>query len=104
MSRRRGGFDLKMDFDSILYEKKDGIAYITFNRPKVLNALNNKTIDELRQALVDARDDGSIRVLILTGAGEKAFVPGADIIELSTPTPVDGEESSVSRQSVAHLL
>ncbi len=78
-----------MAYENILYEKKDGIAYITFNRPKVLNALNNKTIDELRQALVDARDDGAVRVLILTGAGEKAFVAGADISELAQRTPVD---------------
>ena len=93
-----------MGYENILYEKKDGIAYITFNRPKVLNALNNKTIDELRQALVDARDDGSVRVLILTGAGEKAFVAGADISELAQRTPVDGKEFSVSGQGVAHHL
>src|SRR3989475_8144346 len=93
-----------MGYENILYEKKDGIAYITFNRPKVLNALNNKTIDELRQALVDARDDSSVRVLILTGAGEKAFVAGADISELAQRTPVDGKEFSVSGQGVAHLL
>ncbi len=93
-----------MVYENLLYEKKDGIAYITFNRPKVLNALNNKTIDELRQALVDARDDGSVRVLILTGAGEKAFVAGADISELAQRTPVDGKEFSVSGQRVAHLL
>ena len=93
-----------MAYENLLYEKKDGIAYITFNRPKVLNELNNKTIDELRQALVDARDDRSIRVLILTGAGEKAFVAGADISELAQRTPVDGKEFSVSGQGVAHLL
>src|SRR5260221_178670 len=93
-----------MGYENILYEKRDGIAYITFNRPKVLNALNNKTIDELRQALVDARDDGSVRVLILTGAGEKAFVAGADISELAQRTPVDGKEFSVYGQGVAHLL
>ncbi len=93
-----------MGYENILYEKKDGIAYITFNRPKVLNALNNETIDELRQSLVDARDDDSVRVLILTGAGEKAFVAGADISELARRTPVDGKEFSVSGQSVAHLL
>src|SRR6202521_6097492 len=93
-----------MAYENILFEKKDGIAYITFNRPKVLNALNRKTVEELRDALVDARDDSSVRVLILTGAGEKAFVAGADISELAQRTPVDGKEVSISGQSVAHLL
>src|SRR5260370_8886465 len=85
-----------MDFDSILYEKKDGIAYITFNRPKVLNALNNKTIEELRQALVDARDDASIRVLILTGTGEKAFVADADLTRPPHRPPLYPKETSLS--------
>ena len=62
-----------MGYENILYEKKDGIAYVTFNRPKVLNALNRKTVEELQHALLDARDDQAVRVLILTGAGEKAF-------------------------------
>jgi len=93
-----------MGYENILYEKKDGIAYITFNRPKVLNALNNQTIEELRQILVDARDDSSVRVLILTGAGEKAFVAGADISELAVRPPVDGKEFSIAGQSVAHIL
>src|SRR6266567_109429 len=93
-----------MGYENILYEKKDGVAHVTFNRPKVLNALNNKTIDELGQVLADARDDGSVRVLILTGAGEKAFVAGADISELAQRTPVDGKEFSISGQGVTHLL
>src|SRR5260370_8690783 len=93
-----------MGYENILYEKKDGIAYITFNRPKVLNALNNKTIDELRQALVDARDDGSIRVLILTGAGEKAFVAGPDYSELTQRTPVARKKFFVSGQALPHPL
>jgi len=93
-----------MGYENILYEKKDGIAYITFNQPKVLNALNNQTIEELRQILVDARDDSSVRVLILTGAGEKAFVAGADISELAVRPPVDGKEFSIAGQSVAHIL
>src|SRR2546429_5001926 len=75
-----------MGYENILYEKKDGIAYITFNRPKVLNALNRKTVEELRHALLDARDDSAVRVLILTGAGEKAFVAGADISEQGLQT------------------
>ena len=68
-----------MAFENLLFEKRDGIAFITFNRPKVLNALNRKTVEELRDALTDVRDDAAVRVVILTGAGEKSFVAGADI-------------------------
>jgi len=93
-----------MAYENLLYEKKDGIAWITFNRPKVLNALNRKTVEELRDALVDARDDAAVRVLILTGTGEKAFVAGADIGELAQQTPVSGKEFSLFGQSVFHLL
>jgi enoyl-CoA hydratase len=93
-----------MSYENLLYEKKDGIAYVTFNRPKLLNALNRKTIEELRQVLIDVRDDESVRVLILTGAGEKAFVAGADINELAQQTPVNGKEFSLFGQSVFHLL
>src|ERR1700758_3173478 len=96
--------EAKMSYENLLYEKKDGIAYITFNRPKVLNALNRKTIEELKEVLLDARDDASVRVLILTGAGEKAFIAGADINELAQQTPVNGKEFSIYGQSVAHLL
>jgi enoyl-CoA hydratase len=93
-----------MGYENLLYDKKDGIAYVTFNRPKVLNALNRKTVEELRDALIDARDDVSVRVLILTGAGEKSFVAGADIGELAQRTPVDGKDFSLFGQSVFHLL
>jgi len=93
-----------MSYENLLYEKKDGISYITFNRPKVLNALNRKTVEELHDVLVDARDDASVRALILTGAGEKAFVAGADINELAQQTPVNGKEFSLFGQGVFHLL
>jgi enoyl-CoA hydratase/carnithine racemase len=93
-----------MTLENLIYEKKDWIAYITFNRPKVLNALNRKTVEELRDALVDARDDASVRVLILTGAGENSFVAGADIGELAQRTPVDGKDFSLFGQGVFHLL
>src|ERR1700682_5363409 len=93
-----------MGYENILYEKKDGIAYITFNRPKVLNALNRRTIEELQQALLDARDDAAVRVLLLTGAGEKSFVAGADINELAQQSAVNGKEFSRYGQSVFHLL
>ncbi len=93
-----------MAYENLLYEKKEGIAYITFNRPKVLNALNRKTIEELQQVLLDAREDAAVRVLILTGSGEKAFVAGADINELAQQTPVNGKEFSIFGQGVFHLL
>jgi enoyl-CoA hydratase len=93
-----------MSYENLLYEKKDGVAYITFNRPKLLNALNRKTIEELHEVLVDARDDAAVRVLILTGAGEKAFVAGADINELARQAPVEGKEFSLYGQGVFHLL
>src|SRR6516164_6756272 len=93
-----------MSYENILYDKKDGIATVTFNRPKVLNALNRKTVEELQSALLDVRDDATVRVLILTGAGEKAFVAGADIAELAVQTPVNGKEFSLFGQSVLHLL
>jgi enoyl-CoA hydratase len=93
-----------MAYENILYEKRDGIAFITFNRPKVLNALNRRTVEELREALLDARSDEAVRVLILTGAGEKSFVAGADIGELALQTPVHGKEFSLFGQGVFHLL
>jgi enoyl-CoA hydratase/carnithine racemase len=93
-----------MGYENILYEKRDGIAFITFNRPKVLNALNRKTLEEFEQLLLDARADEAVRVLILTGAGGKSFVAGADIGELSQQTPVAGKEFSLFGQGVIHLL
>ena len=96
--------DRSMAYENLLYEKRDGIAFITFNRPKVLNALNRKTVEELRDVLVDARDDTSVRVLVLTGAGEKSFVAGADIGELAQRTAVDGKDFSLFGQGVFRLL
>lgn len=93
-----------MPSENLLVEKRDGIAFITFNRPKVLNALNRQTIEELHRVLLDARDDTAVRVLILTGSGEKAFVAGADINELAQQTPVNGKEFSLYGQRVFHLL
>ena len=65
--------------ENVLYEKKGAIAYVTINRPKVLNALNKATIAELNEAFKDARDDAAVRGVILTGAGDKAFASGTDI-------------------------
>lgn len=93
-----------MPYENLLYDVKDQIARITFNRPNVLNALNRKTMDELGDCLNAARGDNSVRVLILTGAGEKAFIAGADINELAQRTPVDGKEFSLYGQEIIHRL
>jgi enoyl-CoA hydratase len=93
-----------MAYENLLYEVKDSIARITFNRPNVLNALNRRTIEELGDCLNEARRDDSVRVLILTGTGEKAFIAGADINELAEQTPVNGKEFSLFGQEVIHRL
>jgi enoyl-CoA hydratase len=93
-----------MTFENLLYEKRDRIGFITFNRPKVLNALNRKTMEELNQLLITVREDEDVRALILTGAGEKSFVAGADISELAVQTPVSGRETALFGQSVLHRL
>jgi enoyl-CoA hydratase len=93
-----------MSYENLLYEKRDGIGFLTFNRPKVLNALNRKMMEELSQALALAREDHDVRVLILTGAGEKSFVAGADIGQLAIQTPVGGKEMALFGQGVLHQL
>src|SRR5262247_810351 len=93
-----------LKLENVLYEKKNSIAYVTVNRPKVLNALNNATWHDLRGAFEDARDDTTVRGVILTGAGDKAFIAGADISELATVTAVKAEESSSYGQDVLNLV
>src|SRR5690349_20011 len=93
-----------MNYENILFEKKNSIAYVTVNRPKVLNALNMATMDELRAAFHDIKNDASVRVVILTGAGEKAFIAGADINELSAHSAVSGKEYTHRGQSVLNLI
>ena len=93
-----------MAYDNLLFQVSDKIARITFDRPNVLNALNRKTMDELGDCLKKVRADDDIRVLILTGAGEKAFVAGADINELSQQTPVNGREFTLYGQEIFHRL
>jgi enoyl-CoA hydratase/carnithine racemase len=89
---------------NVAYEKKGAVAYVTVNRPKVLNALNTPTWADLRTAFEDARDDDAVRGVILTGAGEKAFIAGADISELSHATALEAEESSRFGQKVLDLI
>jgi enoyl-CoA hydratase/carnithine racemase len=90
--------------ENVLYEKKGAIAYVTLNRPKVLNALNKRTWEDLRAAFENARDDAAVRGVILTGAGDKAFIAGADISELTHLTAVEAEKSSSYGQEVLNLI
>jgi enoyl-CoA hydratase len=78
--------------DNVRTENRDGVLVITIDRPKVLNALNAQTVAEIGQAFAAARDDASVKAVILTGGGEKAFVAGADINELATMTPIAGKD------------
>jgi enoyl-CoA hydratase/carnithine racemase len=89
---------------NVLYEKKGAIAYVTVNRPKVLNAMNTPTWKDLRTAFEDARDDTAIRGVILTGAGNKAFIAGADIGELAHVAAFEAEQSSRFGQEVLDLI
>jgi enoyl-CoA hydratase len=89
---------------NVLYEKKSAIAYVTLNRPQVLNALNTPTWKDLRTAFEAARDDGEVRGVILTGAGDKAFIAGADIGELAHLAAFEAEQSSRFGQEVLDLI
>ncbi|HWY70798.1 MAG TPA: enoyl-CoA hydratase-related protein [Terriglobales bacterium] len=93
-----------MTFENILFEKRNSIAYITINRPKVLNALNMATMGELRRVFTDLKQDREVRVVILTGAGEKSFVAGADIGELQRNNPVEAKEYTHRGQAVVDLV
>jgi enoyl-CoA hydratase len=93
-----------MTFDNLLVDRDGAVAVVTINRPKVLNALNSSTLDELRHAALDLKRDDSVRVVILTGAGEKAFVAGADINELAVQTPVSGRDLALAAQHVLDLI
>jgi enoyl-CoA hydratase/carnithine racemase len=90
--------------ENVLYEKRDTIAYVTLNRPKVLNALNTPTWADLRTAFETARDDAAVRGVILTGAGDRAFIAGADINELAHVAAFEAEQSSRSGQDVLDLI
>src|SRR5438132_2424220 len=93
-----------MAFDNLLLERDGAVGSITINRPAVLNALNTQTIDELRRAILDLKQDESVRVVILTGAGEKSFVAGADINELAVQTPTGGREHALAGQHVFDVI
>lgn len=93
-----------MSFENLLLDRDGAVAVLTINRPKVLNALNTQTLDELRRAVLELKHDVAVRAVILTGAGEKSFVAGADINELAVQTPVQGKEHALRGQHVFDLV
>jgi enoyl-CoA hydratase len=93
-----------MSFENLLVEREASFAIVTINRPKVLNALNTRTLDELRRAILELKHDESVRAVVLTGSGEKSFVAGADINELAVQTPAGGREHALAGQHVLDLI
>ncbi|HEX7706441.1 MAG TPA: enoyl-CoA hydratase-related protein [Thermoanaerobaculia bacterium] len=92
------------NLENVRTENRDGILIVTIDRPKVLNALNAQTVQELGRVFTEARDDDAVKCIILTGAGEKAFVAGADINELAKMTPITGKQTAESGQQVLLLI
>ena len=89
---------------NLLVERDAAVAVVTINRPKVLNALNSDTIDDLRRTMIELQRDEAVRAIVLTGAGEKSFVAGADINELAVQTPTSGREHALKGQHVFDLI
>jgi enoyl-CoA hydratase len=93
-----------MAYETLLCDKRNAIGYVRINRPEKLNALNRKVMEELLGCFQALQKDEEVRVVILTGSGEKAFVAGADISELALQTPVEGKETSQFGQQVFNLI
>jgi enoyl-CoA hydratase len=89
-----------MALENVLFEVEDGVGVLTFNRPKVLNALDTRTIAELGEVVARAETDRGVKALILTGAGEKAFVAGADIAAMSTMSTVEARRFAETAHAI----
>jgi enoyl-CoA hydratase len=93
-----------MAFENLLLERDGAVATLAINRPKVLNALNSPTMDELRRAVLELKHDPAVRAVIVTGSGDKSFVAGADINELAVQAPAQGKEHAIRGQHVFDLI
>jgi enoyl-CoA hydratase/carnithine racemase len=92
------------NLENLLIERDAAVAVVTINRPKVLNALNTQTMDELRRTILALKHDAGVRAVVITGAGEKSFVAGADINELAVQSPAAGREHALRGQHVFDLI
>jgi len=88
------------NLENVRTETRDQILFVTIDRPKVLNALNAQTVEEIGRVFAEARRDDAVRAVIVTGGGEKAFVAGADINELARQSPISGKETSERGQFI----
>src|SRR5262245_44014153 len=86
--------------DDVRFELRDGVAFVTLARPKALNALNDRTLDELERAFATIRTDATVKAVVVTGDGEKAFVAGADIAELAKMSPAQAKAASAKGQRI----
>ncbi len=93
-----------MGYANLLFDVRDGIGYLTVNRPEKLNALNRQAIEEVGACFWRIGHDSGVKAVIFTGAGEKAFVAGADIEELAALTPVEAQETSARGQSLLNFI
>ena len=93
-----------MDFNNLLTKKENGIGWVIIHRPDKLNALNNETVRELKTAFSTFKDDPDVKVVIMTGSGEKAFIAGADIGELSELGEAEGRTYVLQGQEVTELI
>ena len=91
-------------FENVLYDKADGVAVLTVNRPRSLNALSHATLVEIDAAIQEAAADDAVRGVVVTGAGEKAFVAGADISEMGNLSPLQAEQYSRLGQGVMNRI
>jgi enoyl-CoA hydratase len=93
-----------MSYQTLLFETRDGIAFLTINRPDKLNALNDLVVSELHQAVLAIKADAAVRGVILTGSGPKAFVAGADIGDLAKQGVIDGRQRALNGQQMLFAL
>lgn len=95
---------MTLQYKNIIYEKRDGVATITINRPQALNALNKETLEEINSAIRNAEKDADVKVIIITGVGERAFCAGADVAELKGQSPIEITEFIKLGQDTWNLI